>query len=242
MLAVKHLAIGSFAAACAATFALAHLDATAQSASPAQKPQSKPKTEAKKAAPAQNEKSQPTAKGDKIMSIDELRACMTMQKANEEEAGALKREQVDFAREQDEVRAAQADVKKVNDELATRAAALRSEQTAMVNRVNELRTVGEAAKTDAEKADYEKERDKLAERNRAHEQAVAGFNAAQQAQVTRIETLNARIGPLNERGKTINDRVEPLQDKVIAWREQCGNRRYREDDETAIKKELAAKK
>lgn len=174
------------------------------------------------------------------MSIDELRACMTTKKVNDDEASALKREQADFARAQDAVRAEQNEVKKSNDELLTRAAVLRSEQAAMMSRVDELRLIALEAKTDADKAQYEQERDRLAERNRLHDLAIVNFNAAQQAQATRIEALNARIGPLNERGKAVSDRVEPVQEKVVAWRAQCGNRRYREEDEIAIKKELAA--
>lgn len=71
---------------------------------------------------------------------------------------------------------------------------------------------------------------------------MESFNAAQQIQRGRVDALNARIDAINGRNKTINDRVEPQQKQVIAWKEQCGSRRFREEDEIAIKKELAVAK
>jgi chromosome segregation ATPase len=238
MLAVKKLSVGL----CAFAFSLCGANVLAQAPQPAQKPQTKPRADAKKVATAPSTKAQPAAKTDRIMTIDELRTCMTMQKANEVEAAAVKQEQADFTRDQDTIRAEQAEIKKVNDDIVARSNALRADRESMANRVTELRAMAEAAKTDAEKADYEREREKLAERSRAHDRATAEFNSTQQSQAARIDALNARIGPLNERGKTVNDRVEPLQEKLASWRVQCSNRRYREDDEIAIKKELAARK
>lgn len=218
-------------------------------------------TPAPKAAPAAPKKAAPSApkkaattpakkapatettgevKRDRIMSIDELRVCMTMQKSNEDEAGLIRNEQAAFVRDQDAIRVEQAEVKRINDELLTRSAALRSEREAIRARVDELRAVATNAKTDAEKADYEKQREAIGERNRKHDESSAKFNADQQAHANRIDALNAKIEPLNARGKTVNDRVEPLQDKIAKWREQCGNRRFREEDEIVIKKELAA--
>jgi hypothetical protein len=235
MFAVKNFSLGLVAAAlsCATVCAFAQNPATAQ------KPQTKPRVDTKKAAPPRVEKAPAPAKSDRIMTIDELRSCMTTQKANEEDAISIKQEQADFTRDQDAIRAEQADVKKINEEILARSATLRAEREAMNNRITELRAMAEAAKTDADKAEYEKERDKLAERNRVHERASAEFNTLQQTQSARIDALNARIGPLNERSKTINDRVEPLQAKLASWREQCANRRFREEEEIVIKKELA---
>ena len=100
----------------------------------------------------------------------------------------------------------------------------------------------QAAKTDAEKADAEADRTALDGRNRALNQNIDSFNATQQAQRDRIAALNARIAAVNQRNKTINDRVEPHQQQVNAWRDQCGNRRFREEEEVIIKKEMAAGK
>ena len=65
------------------------------------------------------------------------------------------------------------------------------------------------------------------------------FNA-EQALRDRVDKLNASIDGINQRSHNVNDpRVEPHKQSVAQWREQCGNRRYREEDEIVIKKELA---
>ena len=68
------------------------------------------------------------------------------------------------------------------------------------------------------------------------------FNAEQKALRDRVDKLNASIDGINQRSHNVNDRVEPHKQSVAQWREQCGNRRYREEDEIVIKKELAAAK
>lgn len=233
--------IAVFVSVSLASFAIAQ--APAPKAAPAAPKKATPSA-AKKAATTPAKKSAATTeatgevKRDRIMSIDELRVCMTIQKSNEAEAASVRNEQAAFVRDQDAVRTEQAEIKRINDELLTRSAAIRSERDAIRARVDELRAVATNAKTDAEKAEYEKQREAIGERNRKHDEVSAKFNADQQAHADRIDALNAKIEPLNARGKTVNDRVEPLQDKIAKWREQCGNRRFREEDEIVIKKEL----
>jgi hypothetical protein len=185
---------------------------------------------------------QTTAKPDKIMTREELRACMKMKQVNDASAAAILQEQQGFSRDQDAVKAEQAEVNKANEEMRTRAVAITTERDAMAAVVTDLSAKAQNAKTDAEKADYEAERTKLVERNRVHQQAVESFNATQQTLRTRIDTLNERVVAINQRGATINDRVEPQQKQAAAWKDQCGNRRYREEDEILIKKELASGK
>ena len=185
---------------------------------------------------------QAPARADKIMTRDQLRACMKLEQSNQKMAAEILQEQDAFKRDQDAVKIEQAEAGKVNDEIRTRAAALAAERDAMSARVAELSAKGPAAKTDAEKADYETERVKLVERNRRYEQNIELFNASQQAQRDRIAALNARIDAINQRNKTVNDRVDPHQKQLTVWREQCGNRRFREEDEIVIRKELAAGK
>ncbi len=182
------------------------------------------------------------AKTDKIMTRDELRTCMKTKQSHDVEAAAIKRDQDSFARDYDGLKTEQAAVVAANEESRARSAALTAERNAIVTRTDELRARAETAKTDAEKADYETERTKLIERNRLHEIESAKFNEAQNALRARVDALNARIATINERSKTVNDRVEPLQKRVADWRDQCGNRRFKEDDEILIKKELAAAK
>ncbi len=182
------------------------------------------------------------AKPDRILSREELRACMQQKQANDAEDTAIKEKQKLYTQEQATVRAEQAELNKVADNLRIRKTESRTELDAINSRANELRTIAGAAKTDEQKAAYEIERVKITQRGNLHEANNVKYNADQQDFNKKLETLNTRISALNERGKTINDGVEPVQTKVTAWRNNCSSRRYREDDEILIKKEMAAKK
>jgi len=181
-------------------------------------------------------------RGDKIMTISELRACMKLKQTNDATAAEILQAQQGFTRDKDAIKAEQAEVKKLTDDIRARGTTLRAERDSMSSRVTELSALATAAKTDEQKAEYETERKKLVERNLVYEQDAAKFTADQKVVIERVEALNARVDEFNKRNDTINDQVGPHQDKVIEWRTQCGNRRFREEDEAVIKKELAAGK
>ena len=185
---------------------------------------------------------QTPARPDKIMTISELRVCMKMKQSNDAAALEIQQDQTNYTRDKDALKAEQLEVNKGNDDIRARGAALRAESDAISARVSEMSNLRQAAKTDEEKAAYEAERVKLLARNSAYEKNVAEFGVAQKAQIERVNAVNARIDAVNARSHGINDRVEPQQKKAAAWREQCGNRRFREEDEAVIKKELAAGK
>ncbi len=176
------------------------------------------------------------------MTLAELRTCMKLKQSNDAIAAEIKKDQESYTRDKAALKAEQAEVNKGNDDIRARGVALKAERDQMATRVTELTAMAQAAKTDAEKAVYETERAKLVERNRVFEKNAAEFTAEQKVQIERVNTLNASIEAINVRSHTINDRVDPQQDRVVAWREQCGNRRFREEDEVVVKKELAAGK
>lgn len=185
---------------------------------------------------------QSPARSDKIMSLAELRGCMTQELSNRKTAAEILKEQEAFKRDQQAVKADQADVAKANDNSDARSATIVGERDAIAALASALNAKAEAAKTDAEKAEAEAERVRLVERSRLLGQTIDNFNASQQALRDRVAALNARVDAINQRNKTINDRIEPQQKQVAAWRELCANRRFREEDEGVIKKELAAAK
>ena len=176
------------------------------------------------------------------MTIGELRSCLTLKSANEKAAADILQQQQTFTRDQDAVKAEQLEVNTGNDDIRARSATLFSEREAMTALASALSAKAPSVKTDAEKSDYEAERAQLVERNRRHDEDTARFNAAQQTQRDRVNALNERINAINARNISINDRVEPHQQKIATWRDQCSNRRFREEDEVAIKKEIAAGK
>lgn len=179
---------------------------------------------------------------DKIQTLAELRACMKLAQSNQQAAAEILQDQQAFTRDQEAIKAEQAEVAKTNDDIRARSASIVAERDAISARVSALSTKAQAASTDAEKANAEAERATLTERNRLLEQSIDSFNAMQEAQRDRITALNARIDPINQRNRTINARVEPHQKQAATWRELCGNRRFREEDEIVIKKEMAAGK
>lgn len=174
------------------------------------------------------------------MTIAELRACMKLEKSNNQNAAEILQAQEAFKRDQEAIKVEQAEVSKANDDIRSRSAAITAERDALSPLISALSAKLQVAKTDAQKADAEVERLKLVERNRLLDQNIDSFNASQQTQRDRITALNARIDPINQRNRTINERVEPHQKQIATWRDQCGNRRFREEDEIAIKKEMAA--
>lgn len=174
------------------------------------------------------------------MTIAELRVCMKLEKSNIQNAAEILQTQEAFKRDQEAIKVEQAEVGKANDDIRARSATILAERDALAPLISALSTKTQAAKTDEEQALAEAERLKLVERNRLLDQSIDSFNTFQQTQRDRIAALNARIDPINQRNKTINERVEPHQKQIATWRDQCGNRRFREEDEIVIKKELAA--
>lgn len=185
---------------------------------------------------------QSPARPDKVMTLAELRACMSLEQANKKAAAEILQEQNAFKRDQDAVKAEQAEVSKVSDDLRARGALIVTERDALAVLVTALSSQAQAAKTDAEKADAEAARARLVERSAQLEKTIDSFNAAQQTLRERVAALNTRVDAINQRNLTINDRVEPQQKQAAAWREKCASRRFREEDEVLIKKELAAGK
>ena len=165
---------------------------------------------------------------------------MKLEKSNNQNAAEILQTQQAFKRDQDAINVEQAEVSKANDEIRARSAAIISERDTLALAISAASTSAQAAKTDEDKAQSEVLRLQLVERNRLLDQKIDSFTKLQQTQRDRITALNARIDPINQRNKTINERVAPHQTQIATWRDQCGNRRFREEEEVLIKKEMAA--
>ncbi len=176
------------------------------------------------------------------MTIDELRTCLKLNAANEAAAAAILQTQQAFKADETAVKAEQVEVNKAGDALRAKSAAIVAERDVLNAAVPGMNARAVNVKTDEEKAAYEADRAKLVERSQALQRATDAYNAEQQPLRDRVDALNVRIAAINQRANTVNDLVGPHQDQVAAWREQCGNRRFREEDEVVVKKELAAGK
>jgi chromosome segregation ATPase len=109
---------------------------------------------------------------------------------------------------------------------------------ARVTAFNEANRVGMSA--DRQRADLQREQVALnasqkeleAERltlSSAAQEAINAFN-------TKATAVEARAGEWNLRNGKLNELSQVATDERQAWITECGNRRYREDDETAIKR------
>ncbi|MCS6996757.1 MAG: hypothetical protein NZ533_07355 [Casimicrobiaceae bacterium] len=180
----------------------------------------------------------PGGRTDALLTKEELRACLLAKQANDREAASIRAEQEAFVREHDAIRADQAELKRQAEALEAERLALRAEDEAISRRLVELSLERRQAKSEAERAPFDAEEQALRDRRRRNDLRQTEHVAAVREHGQRVDALNARIEAINARGRTINDRVAPLQARIEAWRTQCANRRYREEDEIALRKEL----
>jgi hypothetical protein len=66
--------------------------------------------------------------------------------------------------------------------------------------------------------------------------ALGGTGSGAAAVNAKVDALNQRAAAWNERNKALAKRSEDLAQERDLWASECGNRRYREDDEAAIRK------
>jgi chromosome segregation ATPase len=229
-------------------------------AKPADKPAAKPaatKPAAAAAAPAAGrqlslggEASAAPSGTSRLLTRDELRACLNQRDAltkrlNELDAAraALDTERVAIQQERAAVTAEReamvgmrdavaalnakteafkrdvdawnADVKQFNESRPTSPAVAQQRQKDLNERGTALQ---------ARQASLETERKDLLARG---DEAVKAFNA-------KVEAAERKVADWNERNKKLNADVDATQQERKTWVTECGERRYREDDEKAI--------
>ena len=188
-----------------------------------------------------------------LLTRDELRACFGQEddlkkrlEAQEAARGPLEQEKKAIGDEQALARADRAKLE--GGELASgvtafteRNKAFNDRRVRWETRTKAYNEAGRDAKPEerdeltAERAALEKEQAALeAERKRllglqdAHKDAVAAFNA-------KIRALDARVADWNKRNAAYNEANAAIESDRLAWAANCGNRRYREEDEIAIR-------
>lgn len=181
---------------------------------------------------------QTPAKPDRIMTYKELRACMELKQQADGAAAQVRARQQAFEADRDALKADQARFAKSKDELVLRSATLNREQSDNVAARDALNAKLPTAKSDEEKAALAQQGAQLADRVSRFDKDATQFDADLRAHNERATALNTRIIEINERSKTVNDGADEAAELSSNWRNRCGNRRYREEDETEIKKEL----
>lgn len=204
----------------------------------AQTAPAKPAAKPAAAKPAPAPAAAPVAAKPKIMTKEELRSCLDRSDANKTEAAAIEADDKLLADERAAVLAKRDDIKTKNQAIEAEAEALKAEMAAVAAKAEELKVkMKEMTKKEqlAAKADY----DKLAAEINAK---VDPHNQRRKAFLEEVKAFEADVDGFNKRKDELGARADALGEKQDAWRNECGNRPYKEDDEKAIRKEQAAAK
>jgi exonuclease VII large subunit len=186
-----------------------------------------------------------------LLTRDELRACFQREEtvrtriaAVEAARQPLDREKAEIVSEQEALRAARAPIderRRLADELGARMKAYGervADWNARVKAFNETDRRGVQAdrmraQLNKEREDLDKERQALdaekAQLSSGSEEMIRAFNA-------RAAALDARIATWNERNGKWNEDSALAEAERKDWINSCANRRYREEDELAIKR------
>lgn len=213
---------------------LAAVQAQSQSAKPAAKPQAaKPKPPQLVAAPGAVIQAKPKTK---LMTRDELRACLDRQDASAAEAKAIEADDKLLAEERAKVLLERDAIKAKQVEIETAEKALLAENAAVAKRFEELKellpNMTKKEGTEA-KADYEA-------RAKAVNDQIDPHNQRKKLFLAEVKTFEERVESFNKRKDALAERADKLGEGQEAWRNECGNKPYDEADELAIKKEKAA--
>jgi len=172
----------------------------------------------------------------KLMSRDELRACIDAQDANSKEAEAIKVEQASY----------KANAEKLKGEKAT----LEAGEAALGKQVNDVKAERDGIMKAHETLTAEApklEKAELKARNEAYQARTAAFGpmveavkAADAEQAVKRKAFSEKVDALDAQFKGIEDRTEKHFDANDKWKAECQNKAYDENDEKAIRKEKAA--
>jgi len=186
----------------------------------------------------------------KLMTRDELRACMKQQVSLAARKSELETRQSTAAAERLEIQKdtealkadqnALASGKGQIDALNERVAAFTARAKALQERREEFERMGRSGPAaDRERRLLDKEVTELkkeeVEIGAAREQIVTSSQASATAINARVEAQQRSAEGWNERSKKLSADQQAYEDERINWIDSCGNRRYREDDEKAIK-------
>jgi chromosome segregation ATPase len=187
--------------------------------------------------------------GGKVMTKEELRACMKQQddlakqridlEARREglnkERDAIQAENEGLKKEQSSIKDRNATVKEYNDRMTAFAARVDAYNAGLA----ELAEMRAGPFADRKRRDLDKEKAELAridaQIKAEGDTMKAGLEKDVAALNTRVDAQGKRAAEWNVRSKALEDEASSYEDKRIDWKLNCGDRRYREDDEKAIR-------
>jgi hypothetical protein len=172
----------------------------------------------------------------KLMSREELRACIDQQDANSKEAEAIKAEQASYKANAEKLKAEKATLEAGEAALGKQVADVKAEREAIMKTHETL--TAEAPKLSKE--DLKARNEAYQARANAFGPMVDAVKAADAEQATKRKAFSDKVDALEAQFKAIEDRTEKHFDANDKWKAECSNKAYDENDEKAIRKEKAA--
>jgi len=172
----------------------------------------------------------------KLMSRDELRACIDTQEANSKEAEAIKAEQNSYKANAEKLKAEKASIEAGEAALAKQVADVKAEREGIMKAHEAL--TAEAPKLSKE--DLKARNEAYQARANAFAPMVEAVKTADAEQGVKRKAFSDKVDALEAQFKAIEERTEKHYDANDKWKAECQNKAYDENDEKAIRKEKAA--
>lgn len=172
----------------------------------------------------------------KLMSRDELRACIDQQETNSKEAEAIKAEQASYKANAEKLKAEKATIEAGEAALSKQAGEVKAERDAILKAHETL--TAEAPKL--EKAELKARNEAYQARTAAFGTLVETLKAADAEQGVKRKAFSEKVDALDAQFKGIEERTEKHFDANDKWKAECQNKPYDENDEKAVRKERAA--
>lgn len=170
----------------------------------------------------------------KVMTRDELRACMKTQAANDEEAKAIKVVEAEQKAEREALLAAKNEFPKREEALSANVNAIKAEQDALLKMHADI--TAQASKL--EKAELKAKQDEYMAKANALNERIEAHNKSKDAYLAERKSFDTKVEAHNKAKDELSTRVDTYFDKHDDWKKACANKAYDEADEIAIKKEM----
>ncbi len=188
--------------------------------------------------PKNNKVSRPVVEKpkQKLMTRDELRACLKQQSDNDAEAKAVLAAEADYKKERERLVAEKEMLIKDGEAVDANVLAIKAEQAELLKANEELKT----KLPDMSRSEQKAAIDEYNVRAKANDAKIEAHNKHKDEYLAKAKAFDEAIEKFNKAGKDLEARSLDHLDAVDAWKKACGNKAYDEADEIAIKKEQAA--
>ncbi len=190
--------------------------------------------------PKNNKVSRPVVEKpkQKLMTREELRACLVRFDKNETEAKDIKAAQAANSQERAEMLRLKDELTQTGQRIGSSANELKAEREALIKSQEGIKEqIAKLERAEAEKvlADYKA-------KAAAHDERIESYNKTKAKYAEDAKSFDTKIEAHNKSSKELQTRAEAHLDEVDDWKAECSNKPYDEADEIAVRKELGLNK